>query len=78
MRRGLIAAADQRELFAGHADRLRGEIVRLRLRERYVSAKAELWAARELGDAAAEAAISATVSELATQLLREEADVRHA
>ena len=58
MRRGLIAAADQRELFAGHADRLRGEIARLRLRQRYVSAKAELWAARERGDAAAEADIA--------------------
>jgi hypothetical protein len=43
-----------------------------------VSAKAELWAAREQGDAAAVAAISATVSELAAQLLREEADIRHA
>jgi MerR family transcriptional regulator, aldehyde-responsive regulator len=78
MRRGLIAAADQRALFAGHADRLRREIARLRLRQRYVSAKAELWAAREQGDAAAEAAVSATVIELAAQLLREEADVRHA
>ena len=78
MRRGLIAAADQRELFARHADRLRGEIARLRLRERYVSTKAELWAAKEQGDAAAQAAISATVIELAAQLLSEEADVRHA
>jgi MerR family transcriptional regulator, aldehyde-responsive regulator len=32
MRRGRVAAADQRQLFAGHADRLRGEIARLRLR----------------------------------------------
>src|ERR1700722_530475 len=78
MRRGLIAAADQRELFAGHADRLRGEIARLGLRQRSVSAKAELWAAREQGDAAAETAISATVHELVAQLLREEADLRHA
>jgi len=78
MRRGLIAAADQRELFAGHADRLRCEIARLRLRKRYVSAKAELWAARERCDAAAESAFTATVHELTAQLLREEADLRHA
>src|ERR1700742_3738448 len=78
MRRGLIAAADQRELFAGHADRLRGEIARLRMRERYVSPKAELWAPRKQGDAAAQAAISATVIELGAKLLREQADLRHA
>src|ERR1700751_4857015 len=78
MRRGLIGGADQRELFAGHADRLLGEIAPLRLRERYVSAKAKLWAARERGDAAAERVIRATVRELGARLLREERDVRHA
>ena len=72
MRRGRVAAADQRQLFAGHADRLRGEIARLRLRERYVSAKADLWAARHSGDAAAEAAVTPKVIELGAQLLHEE------
>src|SRR6201987_2807901 len=66
-RRGVIGRAGPGGLFAGHADRLRREIARLRLRERYVSAKAELWAAREQGDAAAEAVIRATVRELAAR-----------
>ncbi len=39
MRRGPAGAADQRRLFAEHADRLAGEIARLQLRERYVSAR---------------------------------------
>ena len=67
------AAADQRRLFADHAERLRSEIARLQLRQQYVSAKAELWAAREHGDTAAEAAITPTVIALSAELLNEEA-----
>lgn len=74
MRRGPAAAADQRRLFADHAERLRGEIERLRLRERYVSSKAELWAAREHGDTAAEAALTPAIVDLITRLLDEEAN----
>jgi DNA-binding transcriptional MerR regulator len=72
MRRGTAGAADQRRLFAQHADRLADEIVRLQLRQRYVSAKAELWTAKEIGDAAAEAAITPTVLTLSAQLLSEQ------
>ena len=64
MDRGQPGAADQQALFARHAERLRREITRLQLRERYVSAKAELWAARVSGDAAAEERITPTAIEL--------------
>jgi DNA-binding transcriptional MerR regulator len=77
MRRGRTAAGDQRQLFDGHAKRLHDEIARLQLRERYVSAKAKLWAAKEHGDDDAEAAITPVVIELATRLLTEEADLHH-
>jgi DNA-binding transcriptional MerR regulator len=46
-RRGDDATSDQRRLFEAHAARLHDEIGRLRLRERYVTAKARMWAARE-------------------------------
>ena len=54
MQRGHGGEAEQRDLFARHAERLGGEIARLKLREQYVATKAELWAAKERGDAAAE------------------------
>jgi MerR family transcriptional regulator, aldehyde-responsive regulator len=73
MRRGRAGADDLRDLFAGHADRLRREIARLQLRERYVSAKAELWTAKVQRDTAAEAAITPPVVDLIEQLLRDEA-----
>lgn len=53
--RGLGAAAALRELFASHAYRIAGEIARLEARHRYLQAKTALWAARERGDAKAEA-----------------------
>jgi DNA-binding transcriptional MerR regulator len=77
MGRGQPAAADQHALFARHAERLRREIARLQLRERYVSAKAELWAARVKGDAAAEERITPTAIELGAELLKEEAELHH-
>ncbi|MEU7611204.1 MerR family transcriptional regulator [Micromonospora sp. NPDC049204] len=49
------AAAEQHALFARHADRLSGEIERLRVRQAYMCGKADMWAARYRGDAAAEA-----------------------
>lgn len=48
------AAAEQRDLFARHADRLSGEIERLRVRQAYMHGKADMWDARYRGDAAAE------------------------
>jgi len=71
-RRGDDATSDQRRLFEAHAARLHDEIGRLRLRERYVTAKARMWAARERGDTKAEQEIIATVIELAGRLLDDE------
>ncbi|MBJ7338541.1 MerR family transcriptional regulator [Mycolicibacterium sp.] len=71
--RGAEAIADQRRLFEAHAARLGDEITRLRLRERYVSAKAKMWAAREEGDVAAERAMIAIVLDLGARLLEQEA-----
>lgn len=66
------AAADQRRLFAEHAQRLDDDIARLQLRQRYVAVKAQLWAARERGDAAAEQAMIPDIIELGSQLLSAE------
>lgn len=48
------AAAEQRDLFARHADRLTGEIERLRVRQAYMRSKADMWDARYRSDADAE------------------------
>ncbi|MCG5442984.1 MerR family transcriptional regulator [Micromonospora sp. NIE79] len=48
------AAAEQRDLFARHADRLSAEIERLRVRQEYMRAKADMWDARHRSDTAAE------------------------
>ncbi|MCG5452370.1 MULTISPECIES: MerR family transcriptional regulator [Micromonospora] len=50
----LAAAAEQRDLFARHADRLSAEIERLRVRQAYLRAKADMWDARHRSDTAAE------------------------
>jgi DNA-binding transcriptional MerR regulator len=71
-KRGAEATSDQRMLFEAHAARLRDEISRLRLRERYVTAKARMWAARERGDTEAEQDIILTVIELGGRLLDDE------
>lgn len=72
LERGAEATADQRKLFEAHAAKLRDEIGRLRLRERYVTAKAKMWAAREAGDAAAERDVIPTVIDLGARLLQDE------
>jgi DNA-binding transcriptional MerR regulator len=72
-RRGAEATADQRKLFEAHAARLHDEIARLRLRERYVTAKARMWAAREDGDVDAERETVLTVLDLGARLLEDEA-----
>ena len=77
IRRGAEATADQRRLFDAHAVRLRDEIARLQLRERYVTAKAKMWAAREAGDVAAEREIVETVLDLGARLLEDEAATTH-
>jgi DNA-binding transcriptional MerR regulator len=77
MQRGRAGAAEQRQLFARHAERLRAEIARLLLRERYVAIKAELWAARERGDTAAEQRIIPNALDISARLLTEEAGLNH-
>jgi DNA-binding transcriptional MerR regulator len=47
-------AAQLRELFQRNAERLAEEIERMRVRLRYLQLKADLWSARERGDAEAE------------------------
>ncbi|MFB8271682.1 MerR family transcriptional regulator [Streptomyces sp. NPDC055955] len=47
-------ASRLRELFQDNAERVAQEIERMRIRLRYLQLKAELWAARDLGDTAAE------------------------
>jgi DNA-binding transcriptional MerR regulator len=77
MQRGHGGEAEQRDLFARHAERLGDEIARLKLREQYVATKAELWAAKERGDAAAEERIIPKVRQLSARLLAEEAGPQH-
>lgn len=72
MRRGTAAAADQRRLFDDHARRLDAEIARLRVRQRYVAAKAQLWAARERCDTNAEEALIPDIIALGAELLSQE------
>jgi DNA-binding transcriptional MerR regulator len=67
MRRGGAAVSDQRELFARHAQRLGAEIAELERRRRYVAAKADLWAARERGDAGTETHVTAELIEMAKE-----------
>ncbi|MDT5290373.1 MAG: MerR family transcriptional regulator, aldehyde-responsive regulator [Mycobacterium sp.] len=71
-KRGDDATSDQRRLFEAHAARLHDEITRLRMRERYITAKARMWAARERGDTEAEQEIISTVIELGGRLLNDE------
>ena len=53
------AAGEQRQLLERHAVRLRAELDQLQARLRYIETKERLWAAREAGDAVAEAAVIA-------------------
>ena len=72
MRLGTAAAADQRRLFDDHARRLTAEIARLQVRQRYVAAKAQLWAARERRDTTTEEALIPDIIALGAELLSEE------
>jgi DNA-binding transcriptional MerR regulator len=53
--RGRAAAAEQRDLLLRHAERIEAEIAAQQARLGYLRVKAELWDARDRGDAAAEA-----------------------
>ena len=54
LEKGDRGAAEQRDLFAEHADRLAAEIERLQVRQRYLRSKADMWDGRARGDAAAQ------------------------
>jgi DNA-binding transcriptional MerR regulator len=68
-RRGRSAAAEQRDLLLRHADRVEAEIAAQQARLGYLRVKAELWDARDRGDAAAEAEVSERLGEVITALL---------
>src|ERR1700751_2716219 len=78
MQLGLAGAAEQRQLFAPAGERLRAEIARLQLRERYVAVKAELWAARERADSAGEQRLIPIAVNISARLLADEAGLSHA
>jgi DNA-binding transcriptional MerR regulator len=66
--RGHAAAAEQRDLLLGHADRVEAEISTLGIHLRYLREKAALWDARDRGDTAAEAEASRRVQDMALRL----------
>jgi MerR family copper efflux transcriptional regulator len=53
--RGRVAAAEQRDLLLRHAERVEGEIDKLRTHLDYLREKAAVWDARDRGDTDAEA-----------------------
>jgi DNA-binding transcriptional MerR regulator len=53
--RGREAAAEQRDLLLGHAERVQAQIETLQTHLDYLRTKAAMWDARDRGDAAAEA-----------------------
>lgn len=72
LRGGADGAAGQHHLFAAHAQRLAEEITRLQLRQRYVAAKAQMWAARHRGDHDTEESLIPELIALGDQLLQQE------
>ncbi len=66
--RGRSAAGEQRDLLLRHAERIEAELAAQRSRLAYLRAKAEMWDARDSGDAAAEAAATERVLRAAGRL----------
>lgn len=71
LERGDDAAAEQRELFTTHAHRLAEEITGLQLRLVYLQRKADMWDARDRGDAEAEFHATRDVIHAAEQISTE-------
>lgn len=67
-RRGREAAAEQRDILLRHAERVELEIATLRVHLDYLRRKADLWDARDHGDAIAEAEAQSRVHEIYPQL----------
>lgn len=62
--RGNDAAAQQRDILLRHAERVEIEMATLRVHLDYLRRKADLWDARDRGDATAEAEAQARVHEI--------------
>jgi DNA-binding transcriptional MerR regulator len=62
--RGHEAAGEQRDLLLRHAERVEAQIATLRVHLEYLRVKAELWDARDRGDADAEAEASLRVQDM--------------
>lgn len=62
--RGNAAAAEQRDILLRHAERVEIERAALRVHLDYLRRKADLWDARDRGDATAEAEAQARVHEI--------------
>ncbi|MBQ9918169.1 MerR family transcriptional regulator [Microbacterium proteolyticum] len=62
--RGNAAAAEQRDILLRHAERVEIERATLRVHLDYLRRKADLWDARDRGDATAEAEAQARVHEI--------------
>ena len=67
-RRGREAAAEQRDILLRHAERVELEIATLRVHLDYLRRKADLWDARDRGDANAEAEAQSRVHEIYPEL----------
>ena len=66
--RGDEAAAEQKALFAAHAEEVAREIHRLTIRQRYLSGKVAYWDARQHGDLDLAEQIAAQNQEIAEEL----------
>lgn len=66
--RGNDAAAQQRDILLRHAERVEVEMATLRVHLDYLRRKAELWDARDRGDATAEAEAQSRVHEIYPEL----------
>ena len=67
-RRGNAAAGEQRNLLLRHAERVEAEIETLGIHLEYLRAKAELWDARDRGDADAEVRLGLCVQDVYPRL----------
>ena len=65
---GLSAAGEQRDLLTRHAHRIEREISTLHVHLKYLTAKAELWDARDRGDTGAETTASVRVTAMLDEL----------
>jgi DNA-binding transcriptional MerR regulator len=65
---GKAAASAQETLFAQHAARLDKEMAQLRIRQRYIAGKVQLWAAREREDLEEEQRVAERLQRIAQEL----------